>query len=147
MFWGENFYDCSDEDYACVATPVDFFAVPRSALREELREGQRYSVDHTNFLVEYCYGSASQCEKALISAECASAQVCECRHGKGVLRKSYFSYSATQGILSFYILELRPGEILNPLSMLQSAFSLVGAEGFLKKNIPLPRANLPSHCI
>ena len=120
--------DCSDASFDCYAG-TDIFAVPKAGLRS----GLRYEVAGAILTVESC--ETIECTEAIISTNCATPELCNCRKGSSHPPKAYFTYRADRGLISFYVL----GPPATPQDVFSRTYVLAKEKGFFRKQLSLPR--------
>lgn len=140
------FSDCSNEQFKCLISVADVFAVPRTGLTL----GQEYSVFGANLVVERCFGNKGTCEFAKISSKCADAQVCNCRSAS-FGRSTTFYYSRDAGVTAFYTIRDDLSAIGVDAKMLADGlplitYVLVADKGLLNAALSLPQAPLKTNC-
>ena len=129
------FFECSSDEYRCVASSAMVFAVPVSP--ERITQGELYTYFGAEFRVKSCLPRPQQCDLAYITVECRTGDFCRAEESA----TGRFFYSKEKGIVSFvtlYSTEEHEGigwdeNIMSELSPILS-FYLVAGRGFLSSD-------------
>lgn len=136
-----DWYDCGDQDFACVANPGYLMAVPKNG---ELKVGQVFKVRGSELVVRQCFpfflDMDATCDTALISSRCADS--CGCFDGFFEFEVVFY-YSKSVGISAFFLV---PQSKDLAAARVDRSWALIAESGFLKADFHLAPMNNRDPC-